>query len=82
MFIYYIIYLLYIYFPRSLKLIIAYGFRSSNAQVAAFSVPVTAGQRPAFSGTLVKSLTLSGVIMQIRRCIDISDHRNRVCKPL
>lgn len=67
------IYIIYIYFPRSLKLIIAYRFRPSNAQVAAFSVPVTAGQRPAVARTLVKSFTLSGVVMQIRRCINIQD---------
>ena len=88
MFIYIYIYLyiyifiyLYIYFSRSLKLIIAYGFRSSNAQVAAFSVPVTAGQRPAVNVTLVKSFTLSGVVMQTSGCIDILDRRNSVCKP-
>ena len=84
MFIYYIyIYvLLYIYFSRSLKLIIAYRFRSSNAQVVAFSVPVTAGQGPVVGDTLVKSFTLSGVIMQISGCIAILDHRNHACKPL
>ena len=72
---------IYIYFSRSLKLIIAYGFRSSNAQVVALSVPVTAGQGSAVSGTLVKSFTLSGVVMQTSGCIDILDRRNSVCKP-
>lgn len=66
--IYILIIYIYIYFSRSLKLIIAYGFQSANVQVVTASVPVNAGQRPALSGTLVKSITLSGVIMQIRCC--------------
>lgn len=50
--------------------------------VAAVSVPVNAGQRPALSGTLVKSLTLSGVVMQTRRCTATVERLNHVCKPL
>lgn len=68
----YIIFIIYIYIPRSLKLIIAYGFQNANVLVVAVSVPVNAGQMPALSGTLVKSLTLSGVIMQISCCMDTS----------
>ena len=73
---------IYIYFSRSLKLIIAYGFQSANVPVVTVSVPVNAGQRPALSGTLVKSLTLSGVIMQIKRCTAVVERLNHVCKPL
>nr|DAF25459.1 MAG TPA: hypothetical protein [Caudoviricetes sp.] len=51
-------------------------------QVVTVSVPVNAGQRPALSGTLVKSFTLSGVIMQIHRCTATVERLNRVCKPL
>ena len=73
---------IYIYFSQSLKLIIAYGFQSANVLVVAVSVPVNAGQRPALSGTLVKSLTLSGVIMQIKRCTATVERLNHACKPL
>nr|DAQ13601.1 MAG TPA: hypothetical protein [Caudoviricetes sp.] len=78
---YYYIYI-YIYFSRSLKLIIAYGFQSANVLVVTVSVPVNAGQRPALSGTLVKSFTLSGVLMQIRCCTATVERLNHVCKPL
>ncbi len=50
--------------------------------VVAVSVPVNAGQGPALSGTLVKSLTLSGVIMQIKRCIATVERLNHACEPL
>jgi len=73
---------IYIYFSRSLKLIIAYGFQNTNVQVVTVSVPVNAGQGPALSGTLVKSLTLSGVIMQIKRCIATVERLNHACEPL
>ena len=73
---------IYIFFPRSLKLIIAYGFQSTNVQAVTVSVPVNAGQGPALSGTLVKSLTLSGVIMQIKRCIATVERLNHACAPL
>ena len=76
------IYIIYIYFSRSLKLIIAYGFRRANVLVVTVSVPVNAGQRPALSGTLVKSLTLSGVVMQIKRCTATVGRLNHACKPL
>ena len=63
-------------------LIIAYGFQNTNVQVVTVSVPVNAGQGPALSGTLVKSLTLSGVIMQIKRCIATVERLNHACEPL
>lgn len=80
--IYILIIYIYIYISRSLKLIIAYWFQSVNVLVATVSVPVNAGQRPALSGTLVKSLTLSGVIMQIKRCTAAVERLNHVCEPL
>lgn len=80
--IYILIIYIYIYFSRSLKLIIAYRFRRANVQVVAVSVPVNAGQGPALSGTLVKSVTLLGVLMQIHRCMATVERLNHVCKPL
>lgn len=78
----YINYYIYIYFSRSLKLIIAYGFQNTNVLVVMVSVPVNAGQGPALSGYLVKSLTLSGVVMQIKCCTATVERLNHVCKPL
>ena len=73
---------IYIYFSRSLKLIIAYGFQNTNVLVVTVSVPVNAGQRPALSVTLVKSLTLSGVVMQIKCCTATVERLNHVYEPL
>lgn len=50
--------------------------------VVTVSVPVNAGQGRALSGYLVKSLTLSGVIMQIKRCTAAEERLNHVCGPL